>query len=55
MRTLKISLLASAIATGAWMLGLTHKIWPAHPNLAGFLLTIGAVVLLAYVYPKPTK
>lgn len=51
MKTLKASLLASAIGTGAWILGLTHKIWPAHPQWAVFFLTIAATVVLLYIWP----
>jgi len=55
MKTLKVSLLASVIGTGAWMLGLTQKMWPAHPQWAVFFLTIGALVVLLYVWPEPQK
>jgi hypothetical protein len=48
-KTLKASLLASAIATGAWTFGLTHAMWPAHPQLAVFFLTLGATAILMYV------
>ena len=55
MKTLKASLVASAIGTGAWMLGLTRAIWPAHPQLAVFFLTIAATLVLVYVWPEPEK
>ena len=55
MKTLKASLLASAIGTGAWVLGLTQKMWPAHPQWSVFFLTIGALVVLLYVWPEPQK
>jgi hypothetical protein len=55
MKTLKASLVASVIGTGAWMLGITRAIWPAHPQLAVFFLTIGATVLLMYVWPESDK
>jgi len=54
-KTLKASLLASAIATGAWMLGLTRAMWPAHPQLTIFFLTIGATAVLIYIWPEPQK
>jgi hypothetical protein len=54
-KTLKASLLASAIGTGAWMLGLTRAMWPAHPQLAVFFLTLGATAILMYVWPEPQK
>jgi len=53
MKTLKASLLASVIGTGAWMLGLTHKIWPAHPQWALVFITLGATFVLLYVLPEP--
>ncbi|HUI84954.1 MAG TPA: hypothetical protein VL240_12060 [Candidatus Binatia bacterium] len=53
MKTLKASLLASAIGIAAWLLGVTHRMWPAHPQWAAFFLTIGATVVLMYVLPEP--
>jgi cbb3-type cytochrome oxidase subunit 1 len=32
-----------------------HEIWPAHPQLALFFLTIGATALLYYILPRPEK
>jgi hypothetical protein len=55
MKTLKASLVASVIATGAWMLGLTRAFWPAHPQLAVFFLTVAATVVLVYVWPDEEK
>ena len=55
MRTLKASLLASAIGTGAWLIGLTHMMWPAHPQWAVFFLTIGATAVLLFVLPRQRK
>jgi membrane protein CcdC involved in cytochrome C biogenesis len=52
MRTLKASVLASVIGTGAWILGLTQKMWPAHPNWAVLFLTIGATGVLMYILPE---
>jgi hypothetical protein len=55
MRTLKASLLASVSGTGAWLLGVPAKIWPAHPWWAVFFITIGATVLLNYILPEPDE
>ena len=55
MRTLKASLLASFVGTGAWMLGLTKNMWPAHPQWAVFFVTIGATMLFLYILPKPQR
>jgi len=54
-KTLKASLLASAIGTGAWLLGVTRAMWPAHPQLAVLFLTIGATAVLMYAWPEPEK
>ncbi len=55
MKTLKASLIASGIATGAWLLGLTTTLRPAHPQWAVFFLTIGATAVLMYILPEPQK
>ena len=52
MKTLKASLLASVIGTAAWMLGLTRRIWPAHPQWALFFLTLVVTIVLRYVWPE---
>ena len=53
MKTLKASLVASVIGTAAWMLGLTRRIWPAHPQWALFFLTLVLTIVLRYVWPEP--
>jgi len=53
MKTLKASLIASAIGTLAWILGVTRMIWPAHPQWAVFWLTIAATIVLRYAWPEP--
>lgn len=55
MKTLRASLLASAIGMGAWMLDLLHQVWPAHPHWAGFFLTLAATIILSYVWAEPTR
>jgi hypothetical protein len=55
MKTLKASLMASAIGTGAWLLGLTRIMWPAHPQWAVFFLTVGATFVLRYCWPEPRQ
>jgi hypothetical protein len=54
-KTLKASLVASAFGTGAWLLGVTQTMWPAHPNLAVFFLTLVTTVILMYVWDDPQK
>lgn len=55
MKTLKISLAASAIGTAAWLLGIMHKVWPAHPLWGVFFLTLGATIVLLYIWPEPEQ
>jgi hypothetical protein len=52
MKTLRASLLASALGTGGWMLGLTNKVWPAHPQWAVFFVTLAATFVLLYIWPE---
>jgi hypothetical protein len=55
MRTFKISLIASLIGTAAgfwaWKLDLTSMFWPAHPQLAGVLLTVIITVAVQLTWP----
>jgi len=56
MRTLKITLLATAIATAAsfWagQLGLMQRLWPEHPQLASFFLCLVACLAVQVFWPK---
>lgn len=56
MRTLKISLIASVIATVAsfWVaeLGITHKVWPEHPQMTGFLFTLVTAIVVQIAWPR---
>ncbi len=55
MTTWKITLIASLIGTavgfGTWILGLTRVVWPEHPQLAGFFLTLIATVVIQLTWP----
>jgi hypothetical protein len=55
MTTWKISLIASLIGTAAgfwaWKLDLTRMVWPEHPQLAGFLLTLIPTVAVQLAWP----
>jgi hypothetical protein len=56
MRTLKISLIATLIATAvsfwAGQFGVMQKIWPEHPQLAGFFLTLVTCIVVQIAWPK---
>ena len=56
MKTLKTSLIASLIATaagyGAWEFGIVQKIWPAHPQMADFLLVLFTAIAVQIAWPR---
>jgi len=55
MKTLKISLIASAIGTAvglsSWALGIGRVMWPAHPQMASFLLTLATTIAVQILWP----
>jgi len=55
MRTFKISLIASLIGTAAgfwaWKLDVTKAFWPAHPQLAGVLITMFVAIAVQLTWP----
>jgi len=59
MKTLKVSLIASLIGTaaglGAWIFGLGQIIWPTHPQLASFLLTVFTTIVIQIAWPRLTE
>jgi hypothetical protein len=54
-KTLKTSLIASLIGTavglGIWLSGLGQTIWPGHPQLASFLVTLVVTVSVQVAWP----
>lgn len=56
MRTLKISLIATVIATGfsfwAARLGMMQKMWPEHPQWASFFMTFAVCIVVQLAWPK---
>lgn len=56
MKNLKISLIASVIGSAAglvaWAFGIGHRIWPAHPQLACFFLTLVTTILIQTTWPS---
>jgi len=59
MKTLKVSLIASSIGTaiglGAWVFGLGQMMWPVHPQMASFLLTLVATIVIQIAWPRLTQ
>ena len=56
MKTLKISLIASSIGTatwfGAWVFGVGQRVWPVHPQMACFLLTLITTIVVQIAWPR---
>ncbi|SPF48940.1 hypothetical protein SBA1_90075 [Candidatus Sulfotelmatobacter kueseliae] len=55
MKTLKVSVVATIAGMLAWWLGITRRIWPAHPQLALLLLVVVIAIVLQVAWPKPDK
>ena len=59
MKTLKVSLIASLIGTavglGSWIFGIGRIMWPAHPQMACFLLTLAAAIVIQIAWPRLTE
>src|SRR5580692_2324670 len=59
MKTLKVSLIASLIGTavglGSWVFGLGQIIWPAHPQMTSFLLTLVTTIVIQIAWPRLTE
>ena len=49
--TLAATLIATAAGVGAWFFGIARVIWPAHPQIAAFLITIVASVVVKQTWP----
>lgn len=56
MRTLKISLIATAIATAfsfwAARFNVMESVWPEHPQVAGFLFVLVICIVVQIAWPK---
>ncbi|MGA7294783.1 MAG: hypothetical protein WBW53_07930 [Terriglobales bacterium] len=59
MKSLKVSLIATLIGTavglGSWIFGLGRIIWPAHPQMASFLLTVITTVVIQRTWLRLTE
>lgn len=55
MKTLKITVVATAASSVAWWLHFPVKIWPEHPLLADFLLALTLCVVLQLVWSDPKR
>jgi hypothetical protein len=55
MKTLKISLVATLASMLVWWLRFPHRIWPAHPYFADFLIALILCVVLPLVWSDPAS
>jgi hypothetical protein len=55
MKILKISCVATAASLVAWELGIPRAVWPAHPQLADFVLALITYVILQVAWKEPKK
>jgi hypothetical protein len=59
MKTLKVSLIASSIGSavglGSWVFGIGQIIWPRHPQMADFLLTLVTTIVIQISWPRLTE
>ncbi len=49
--TLAATLIATAAGVGVWFFGLAKAIWPAHPQIAAFLVTVVASIVVKQTWP----
>ncbi len=49
--TLAATLIATAAGVGAWFFGFAEAIWPAHPQIAAFVITIVVSVVVKKFWP----
>ena len=56
MKTFRVTLIAScigsAVGLGAWLFGLGEVIWPSHPQLASFVLTLVTTIVVQIAWPR---
>jgi len=49
--TLAATLIATAAGVGAWLFGFAKAIWPAHPQIAAFAITIVVSIVAKQIWP----
>ena len=50
-RTLAATLIATAAGIGVWFFGVSKAIWPTHPQIAAFVITIVVGVVVTQIWP----
>jgi hypothetical protein len=51
-RTLAATLIATAAGLIAWLSGLGGVIWPSHPQICAFLITIVVSIVVMQIWPR---
>jgi hypothetical protein len=49
--TLAATLIATAAGFGVWLFGFAKAIWPAHPQIAAFAITIVVSIVVKKTWP----
>lgn len=49
--TLAATLIATAAGAGAWFFGFASAIWPSHPQIAAFAITLAVSVVVKQIWP----
>ncbi len=49
--TLAATLIATAAGIGVWFSGVANAIWPTHPQIAAFVITIVVSVVVKQIWP----
>lgn len=50
-RTLAATLIATGAGIGVWFFGVSKAIWPTHPQIAAFVITIVVGVVVTQIWP----
>ncbi len=53
--TLAATLIATFVGIAAWLSGIAKAIWPAHPQIAAFVLTIVVSILVKQIWPVDVR
>jgi hypothetical protein len=51
--TLAATAIATAAGTGAWLFGIARAIWPDHPLIAVFVITIVVSIVVKQIWHVP--
>ena len=50
--TLMATVIASVVGTGTWLVGLSQRLWPAHPMIATLMVTVVAYSVARLSWPS---